>query len=183
MHEAYPGHLLEGAWRQQLAGVPEFRYEYVPSYSEGWGMYSETLGPELGLYREPMTRLGLLAGQLDRALRLVVETGIHLHGWSREDALAFLRERGMEPEDVNQLAVDRFTAVPGLLTAHLVGLQTFVRLRREAEAALGARFDLRAFHLAVLEHGSLPLAVLEERVRAWMARGTAVDAPPNPARF
>jgi uncharacterized protein (DUF885 family) len=169
LHEAYPGHLLQSAWNQQPVKALTPRIQ-VAAFIEGWAMYAETLGPELGLYRDPVSRLGLLAGELDRALRLVVETGIHLHGWSREQALAFLRQHGMEPESVNQLAVDRFISLPGLLSAHMVGREVFLQLRREASTRLGPKFDLRRFHSEVLRRGSLPLGTLEEVVRSWIAR-------------
>ena len=172
LHEGAPGHHLQIALAQELRGIPEYRRnDDITAFVEGWGLYAEKLGEDMGIYRDPWERFGRLSLEMWRACRLVMDTGIHALGWSRERAAACLRENSALPATEIDFELDRYIAWPGQALAYKVGEQTILRLRRESEAALGERFDIRAFHDVVLGAGALPLALLEERVHAWIARG------------
>ncbi|MCX6621104.1 MAG: DUF885 domain-containing protein, partial [Acidobacteria bacterium] len=167
LHEAVPGHVYQGSMQVQLTELPEFRRHFgTTAYSEGWGLYAESLGPELGMYATPYTRFGGLAGERFRAVRLVLDTGIHAFGWSREKALAYFQEHAPSQ---SLAEVDRYIAWPGQALAYKIGQLKFVELRRRAERELGPKFDVRDFHDVVLRDGGLPLAILEEVVDRYIA--------------
>ncbi len=167
LHEAVPGHVYQGSVQVQLANLPDFRRHYGNSaYAEGWALYAESLGPELGMYRTPYTRYGGLVGEQFRAVRLVLDTGIHSFGWSREKAMVYFKEHAPSQSPAE---VDRYIAWPGQALAYKIGQLKFVELRRRAEKELGPKFDVREFHDVVLRNGSLPLAILEDVVSAYIA--------------
>jgi uncharacterized protein (DUF885 family) len=170
-HEAMPGHHLQIARATELRDLPNFRrsgFGYT-AFSEGWALYAETLGFELGLYTDPYSRFGHLQWQAFRAARLVADTGVHALGWTRQQAIDFMVERtGVEREFVES-EVDRYTSQPGQALAYMIGKLKFDELRDRAKARLGTRFDIRKFHNAVLDNGAVPLAVLDELVDEWIA--------------
>jgi uncharacterized protein (DUF885 family) len=170
LHEAVPGHHLQLALAAELEDVPEFRrFSGETAFVEGWGLYAESLGEELGLYRDPYARFGALDHDIWRSIRLVVDTGMHALGWSRDQAIEFFREHtGMSELDIT-VEVDRYIVWPGQALAYKLGQMKIRELRTLAEKALGDRFDERTFHDTVLEEGGLPLGELEARVRSWVA--------------
>ncbi|MBS0393655.1 MAG: DUF885 domain-containing protein [Proteobacteria bacterium] len=166
LHEAVPGHVFQGAVARSLTGLPDFRRYYGNSaYAEGWALYAESLGGDLGLYKDPYSRFGQLTSERFRAVRLVVDTGIHAYGWTREQALAYFREHAPEESPAE---VDRYIAWPAQALAYKLGQLEIRALRSEAEAALGAHFDVREFHDVVLRDGVLPLALLREQVERYI---------------
>jgi uncharacterized protein (DUF885 family) len=172
LHEGVPGHHLQIALSQELTGVPEFRRnDDVTAYVEGWGLYSEKLGEDMSIYRDAYERFGRLSLEMWRACRLVIDTGMHAMGWSRDQAVACLRDNSALADTEIQFEVDRYIAWPGQALAYKVGEQRLLALRRRAETALGARFDLRRFHDEVLGQGAMPLAVLEDQVERWIDAG------------
>lgn len=172
LHEGTPGHHLQIALSQENSSAPEYRRnDDITAFVEGWGLYSEKLGEDMGIYRDPWERFGRLSLEMWRACRLVIDTGIHAMGWSRERAASCLSENSALAEAEIGFELDRYIAWPGQALAYKIGEQTILRLRREAEAALGPRFDIRAFHDCVLGAGALPLTLLEQRVHAWVASG------------
>jgi len=167
MHEAVPGHHLQVGLARELPGIPEFRRAYGASaFSEGWALYAESLGKEIGVYRDPSTRFGQLASEQFRAVRLVVDTGIHAMGWSRDRAREYF---ALHAPAQSLAEVDRYIARPGQALAYKLGQLKILELRRKAEKTLGARFDIREFHDAVLRNGTLPLDLLEEQVNVYIA--------------
>jgi len=169
-HETYPGHHLQGAIALELGDRvhPIARYLYNSGYGEGWGLYSERLADELGLYAGPLDRIGMLSDQAARAARLVVDSGMHTMGWTREQAVDYmLANTAWVPGDIES-EIDRYIAWPGQATAYMLGMLEIRRLRDLAEEELGERFDLRAFHDRVLENGSVTLPMLEESIEAWI---------------
>jgi uncharacterized protein (DUF885 family) len=169
-HETYPGHHLQGAIALELGDRvhPIARYLYNSGYGEGWGLYSERLADELGLYAGPLDRIGMLSDQAARAARLVVDSGMHTMGWTREQAVDYmLANTAWVPGDIES-EIDRYIAWPGQATAYLLGMLEIRRLRDFAEERLGERFDLRAFHDRILENGSVTLPMLEESIEAWV---------------
>ncbi len=170
-HEAMPGHHLQIARGLELKNLPEFRrggFGYT-AFVEGWALYAETLGFEMGLYEDPYARFGHLQWQAFRAARLVVDTGIHALGWSRQQAIDFMVERtGVERGFVSE-EVDRYASTPGQALSYMIGKLKIVELRDRAKAALGAKFDLRRFHNAVIDQGALPLDTLERVIEDWVA--------------
>lgn len=171
LHEAVPGHHLQIALAQELENVPEFRRHSSPTaFVEGWALYSESLGPDLGFYKDPYSKFGQLTYEMWRAIRLVLDTGIHSMGWTREQAIEFFRENSAKTEHDITVEVDRYIAWPGQALAYKLGELKIKQLRREAERELGPRFDVRAFHDEVLAHGAIPLDLLETNIRAWIAR-------------
>ena len=173
LHETVPGHHLQVGLARELEGIPEFRKMFrAASFSEGWALYAESLGTDVGLYRDPATRFGRLASELFRAVRLVVDTGIHSMGWSRDRARAYFAEH----VPAQSLAeVDRYIARPGQALAYKLGQLELERLRRKAEQALGSKFDVRDFHDAVLRSGALPLDLLEPQVDAYIAAAKTAE--------
>jgi uncharacterized protein (DUF885 family) len=167
-HEAVPGHHFQITIAQELTHLPMLRRVVNPNaYAEGWGLYTERLAEEMGLYTSDVYRLGMLAMDSMRAGRLVVDTGMHAKGWSRERAIAYLRENTpMADLDIRN-EVDRYIAYPGQALSYMVGRLEIQRMRRAAEQARGEKFDIRAFHDQVLGNGPLPLAVLDDVVTRW----------------
>ncbi len=178
LHEAVPGHHLQIALAQERGELPDFRrYSGYTAYVEGWGLYAESLGEELGFYEDPYSKFGQLSFDMWRSVRLVVDTGIHAMGWSREQAVAFFRENtGTSDQDIN-VEVDRYIVWPGQALAYKIGQLKLRELRSAAEARLGEQFDLRAFHDLVLSQGAIPLGELERRVHGWVDSEAALSGP------
>ncbi len=169
LHEAIPGHHFQISLAQENESLPKFmRFGGNTAFVEGWALYAESLGPELGMFSDPYQAFGNLDDEMLRAIRLVVDTGIHAKGWSREQAIAYMLEHSAQSETDARAEVERYIAIPGQALAYKVGALTIRRLRTEAEQALGERFDPRAFHAEVLNTGALPLQVLESKIRAWI---------------
>jgi uncharacterized protein (DUF885 family) len=172
LHEAAPGHSFQTSLAFEQAQHPQFRRQvYVSAYAEGWALYCERLGAEMGIYETPFEMMGMLSFQMWRAARLVVDTGIHAFGWTREKAQAFLRERTGIAEHEIATEVDRYISWPGQACAYYLGAMKIHELRRRAETELGPQFNLRNFHDAVLILGSVPLTVLEQEVTRFVAGG------------
>lgn len=171
LHESAPGH----AFQMPLADeqdMPDFRRKtYISAFGEGWALYCELLGDEMGMYETPYEKFGMLSYQMWRAARLVVDTGIHAKGWTRDQALAFFRENTALAEHEITTEVDRYISWPGQALSYYLGEMTIVEARKKAEAALGAKFDIRYFHDAVLQLGSVPLPVLTAQIDRWIAEG------------
>jgi uncharacterized protein (DUF885 family) len=172
-HEGVPGHHMQISTIQTDAAIPKLRkvneWWQDTAFVEGWGLYAERLGKDMGFYRDPYADLGRLTGELWRACRLVVDSGLHYKHWSREEAIRYLQENSAAPDGTIVREVDRYIAVPGQATAFTVGMQKFVSERERARQALGPKFDLREYHHIALESGYLPLWALEERVTRWIA--------------
>ena len=169
LHEGVPGHHHQISLAQELENVPSFRQDLYPNaFGEGWGLYAERLGEEMGLYKTPYERFGRLTYEMWRACRLVVDTGLHWKGWTREQAEACFIENSALSRGNIKSEVDRYISWPGQALAYKIGELKIVELRERAEAELGDRFDIRAFHDAVLEDGGVPLAVLERKIDRWI---------------
>jgi uncharacterized protein (DUF885 family) len=169
-HEGVPGHHMQISIQQQLAGLPEFRLHLINNaYAEGWAVYAEALGKEIGFFQDPASDYGRLTTELVRAVRLVVDTGIHADGWSRDQAVAYFRRSGAADEPAIQAEIDRYIAWPAQGLSYKIGQLKIRELRERARQQLGSRFDIRAFHDEVLSGGSLPLDMLESRVDGWIA--------------
>ena len=169
-HESYPGHHLEGSMALVNDKLhPIFRYTYVSGFSEGWALYSERLADEMGLYSSDVARLGMLSNEAYRAARLVVDPGMHVFGWSRQQAIEYMLEHTAEGIDAISGEVDRYAAVPGQATSYLLGSLEIQRLRKQAEDRLGEAFDIREFHDRVLRNGSITLPMLVTSIEAWIA--------------
>jgi uncharacterized protein (DUF885 family) len=170
-HEGAPGHHFQIALQQELEGVPKFRrFGGYGAYIEGWGLYAERLGGEMGFYQDPYSDFGRLSLELWRAVRLVTDSGLHAKRWSREQAIAYFQQNSLLSERDIVKEVERYINNPGQATSYKVGQLRILQLRDKARRALGGRFDIRAFHAVVLENGALPLDVLEEQVDAWIAK-------------
>jgi uncharacterized protein (DUF885 family) len=171
LHESVPGHHLQIALAQEIEDVPEFRKHIgYSAFVEGWGLYAEGLGTEMGFYKDPYSKFGQLTYEMWRAIRLVVDTGMHSMGWSREQALRFFRENSGKTDQDITVEIDRYIVWPGQALAYKTGQMKIRELRAEAERELGGKFDLRAFHDAVLAEGAVPLEILEARMKEWIAR-------------
>ena len=169
LHEAAPGHHFQISIQQELEDLPEFRkYGRETAYTEGWGLYSEALGYDLGLYDDPYQRFGQLAAELWRSIRLVVDTGIHSKGWTRQEVLDYMYANAPVAEARAVSEAERFMALPGQALAYKVGELKISELRRRAEDKLGDKFDIKEFHRVVLEDGAVPLVILEQKVRRWI---------------
>ena len=172
LHECTPGHSFQFSFQTEQAQVPAFRRNiYFSGMGEGWGLYSEFLGEEMGVYRTPYERFGRLSYEMWRAARLVIDTGIHHDGWTRDQAIAYLADRTALSRHEVETEVDRYISWPGQALAYKLGEMTIRRIRTKAEKALGDRFDIRKFHDVVLSLGSVPLPVLEARIDAFIADG------------
>ena len=170
LHEAVPGHHLQNALAREQEGLPNFRrYDYISAFGEGWGLYSELLGEEMGMYKDPYSRFGRLTYEMWRACRLVVDTGMHAKGWTRQQGLDYLAENTALPLHEIRTEIDRYISWPGQALAYKMGELTIRRLRGTAQSALGPAFDPRRFHDALLLNGSVPLPVLEQQVGAYIA--------------
>ena len=171
VHEAVPGHHLQIALAQELEDVPEFRKHLgFTAFVEGWGLYSESLGHDLGLYTDPYSRFGALTYDMWRAVRLVLDTGLHSMGWSRQQAIDYFAANSSKPLHDITVEVDRYISWPGQALAYKIGQLKIRELREHARRELGTAFDLRAFHDEVLGAGAVPLNILDARIRAWIAR-------------
>ncbi|MFY0689603.1 MAG: DUF885 domain-containing protein [Cyclobacteriaceae bacterium] len=169
IHEAIPGHHYQIALQQE-AEIPEFRKSYWTSaYGEGWALYAETLGLQLGMFEDPYQYLGRLSNDMERAVRCVVDAGMHAKGWTREKAIAYILENQPVTADVAEQRIERYMVTPGQAVSYKVGEQTIIRLREEAKRRLGEKFDIRSYHDEVLRNGCLPLNILEKQINAWVA--------------
>ena len=165
-HEGIPGHHLQLAIAGELTGLPDYRRHVIfNAYAEGWGLYTERLADEMGLYSGPVDRMGMYAADSMRACRLVVDTGIHALGWSRQQAIDYMVENSPLKESMCRPEIDRYIVSPGQATSYMVGRVEIQRMRAEAEDRQGEAFSVKQFHSAVLDNGSLPLGVLDEVVR------------------
>ena len=171
-HEGLPGHHMQISIAQELTGVPKFRtQQFDTAYTEGWGLYSEWLAKEMpGTYQDPYSEYGRLMSEMWRAIRLVVDTGMHARGWTEQQAVDYFRANSSVPDAAIRSEVRRYLVIPGQATAYKVGMIRIQELRRKAEAELGERFDIRGFHDTVLGGGAMPLDLLERRVDAWIAQ-------------
>jgi uncharacterized protein (DUF885 family) len=169
LHEGNPGHHFQIALQMEQENLPRFRrYGRYTSYIEGWGLYAESLGGELGLYTDPYQYFGRLEGELWRAIRLVVDTGLHAKGWTREQVLDYMNANSSAAEARRVSEAERYMAIPGQATAYKVGQIKISELRARAEKELGSKFDIRKFHTALLADGALPLDVLEQKIDRWI---------------
>jgi len=169
-HEGIPGHHLQISIAQELTGLPEFRKQsYYTAFTEGWALYSERLGKEIGFYQDPFNDYGRLEADIWRAIRLVVDTGVHSKHWTRQQMVDYFHDHSAIDETNIQAEVDRYIAWPGQALGYKMGQLKILELRQRAQAALGSKFDLKAFHDVVLDSGALPLDVLEQRVDEWIA--------------
>jgi len=169
LHEAVPGHHFQISLQREREGLPRFRrFGGYTAFVEGWALYSESLGRELGLYPEPGQYLSRLNSELFRAVRLVVDVGLHRKGWSREQALNFMMENAMITEAGAALEIDRYIANPAQALAYKIGQLKISAIRSKAEKMLGAKFDIRAFHDELLKDGAMPLDLLEVKMDAWI---------------
>jgi len=171
LHEAVPGHFYQLTVQQENNELPEFLHpESISVFVEGWALYAESLGKELGLYEDPYQYFGMLSMEMHRAIRLVLETGIHAHGWTREKAIQYSLDNEAESEDKIIVEVERYMATPGAALCYKVGQLKIRELRTKAEKALGDKFSIREFHNQVLNSGSLPLVLLEKKINLWINR-------------
>jgi uncharacterized protein (DUF885 family) len=170
LHEAAPGHHFQISLQRELADLPMFRrFSRDTAYIEGWGLYAEYLGYEMGIYQDPRARFGALDAELWRAIRLVTDSGIHYKGWTRQQTLDYMYANSPAEQTRAVSEAERFAAIPGQALAYKIGQLKIVELRKRAEKALGKKFDVRAFHDEVLKDGAIPLEVLEAKIDRWIA--------------
>jgi len=170
LHEAAPGHHFQISLSQELDGVPMFqKFGDQTAYVEGWALYSEYLGIEMGLFKDPYQYFGKLADEMLRAMRLVVDTGLHAKGWSRQQAIAYMLDNSTMAKSDVVAEVERYMAIPGQALSYKIGQLKIIELRQLAEKELGDRFSIKQFHDQVLLDGALPLAVLEQKIKRWIA--------------
>ena len=168
-HEGNPGHHMQISIQQELSGIPRFRTQYrTTAYTEGWGLYAEWLAKEMGAFEDPYSDFGRLSGELWRAIRLVVDTGIHAQHWGEERAVQYFIDNSAQALGAIRSEIQRYITAPGQATAYKIGMMKFQELRGNAESALENNFDIRAFHDAVLGAGALPMPMLESRVSSWV---------------
>ncbi|MEL7219040.1 MAG: DUF885 domain-containing protein, partial [Pseudomonadota bacterium] len=174
-HEGNPGHHMQVSIAQELPNMPQFRSQggFISAYGEGWALYSELLAKEMGAYEDPYSDFGRLTNEIWRAIRLVVDTGIHSKGWSEQEAITYFLENSPMPETTVRSEVRRYFVLPGQATSYKIGMIRIQELRAEAEKALGDKFDIRGFHDTVLGGGAVPLSILEQRVDQWVASAKA----------
>jgi uncharacterized protein (DUF885 family) len=176
-HEGLPGHHLQISIAQELTGIPEFRKQIgFTAYQEGWGLYAERLGKDVGFYTDPYSDYGRLEADTWRAIRLVVDTGVHSRHWTRQQMVDFFHDHSAIDETSIQAEVDRYIAWPGQALAYKIGQLKLIELRERARKALGDKFDIREFHDQVLDAGALPLDLLDQRVDSWIAARKAAGA-------
>ena len=169
LHEAIPGHHFQVSLQQENQQLPDFRkFNWFGAYGEGWALYTESLGKELGLYKDPYQYFGMLGNEMHRAVRLVVDTGIHTKGWTREQAIQYSLENEAESEASIVAEIERYMAIPGQALSYKIGQLKIIELRKKAEAKMGSKFDIKKFHEKVLESGVLPLALLEKKINDWI---------------
>jgi prolyl oligopeptidase len=177
LHEGVPGHHLQIALQREMEGLPEFRKLYGnTAYLEGWALYAESLGDEMGVYPDPYSRFGKLSSERFRAVRLVVDTGIHAKGWSKQRAVDYMLANTAQSRTEAESEINRYIANPGQSLAYKIGQLKIRELRTRAEQALGPKFDVRDFHAQVLMSGALPLAVLEAKIDRWIAHARRPEA-------
>ncbi len=177
LHEAIPGHHYQISLQQENTSLPEFRRTlWYSAYGEGWALYSESLGKELGLYTDPYQYFGMLSEEMHRAIRLVVNVGLHVKGWTHDQAIQFSLDNEAETRDNIIAEIERYMAIPGQALSYKIGQLKIRELRSNAEKALGDHFDIRHFHDVVLESGCLPLELLEKKVNAWIAQQQGIQA-------
>lgn len=170
LHEAIPGHHYQISLQQENKDLPEFRKTiWFNAYGEGWALYTESLGKELGLYTDPYQYFGMLSAEMHRAIRLVVDTGIHTKGWTREQAIQYSLDNEAEPQESIVAEVERYMAIPGQALSYKIGQLKIRELRTKAEKELGAKFSIKEYHDQVLDAGCLPLKVLEDKINKWIA--------------
>jgi uncharacterized protein (DUF885 family) len=171
-HEGIPGHHMQLSVQQQLTGLPKFRLHSLGfnAYTEGWALYAEQLGKEVGFYQDPVSDYGRLSSELFRAVRLVVDTGIHSKGWTRDQVVEFFRKSGAIDEPSIQSETDRYIAWPAQALSYKLGQLKFRELRERAKKELGPKFDIRSFHDEMLDGGTLPLDLLDARTDKWIAQ-------------
>jgi uncharacterized protein (DUF885 family) len=182
LHEADPGHRLQRSLQSGLTDLPRFRrFSHAPAYVEGWAMYAESLGRELGLYQDAYQYFGALIDDSRHAASLIVDTGLHAKGWTRDKAIAFMQENTALSDAEIAAEVDRYIARPGQALAYTLGELKIRELRNRAEKRLGSKFDVREFHRAVLNGGAMPLDLLRRKIERWMTtQETAPTLTPNP---
>lgn len=176
LHEAIPGHHYQISLQQENTELPEFRRTlWYSAYGEGWALYTESLGKELGLYKDPYQYFGMLSAEMHRAIRLVVDAGMHAKGWTREQAIQYSLDHEAESETSVIAEIERYMAIPGQALSYKVGQLKILELRSKAEEALGDQFDIKEFHNKVLESGCLPLEILETKIEQWIESKQAVS--------
>jgi uncharacterized protein (DUF885 family) len=169
-HEGNPGHHMQISIAQELTSVPQFRRQAnFTAYSEGWGLYAELLAKEMGAYQDDFSDFGRLVNEMWRAVRLVVDTGLHVKGWTEAEAITYFKEKTPIAEEAIVSEVRRYLVLPGQATAYKIGMLKILALRENAQQTLGDRFDIRGFHDTVLGGGAMPLAILERRVNDWVS--------------
>jgi len=170
LHEAIPGHHFQISLQQESKTLPDFRkFNWFGAYGEGWALYCESLGKELGLYQDPYQYLGMLNDEMHRAIRLVVDTGIHSKSWTREQAIAYSLQNEAETEASITSEIERYMAIPGQALSYKIGQLKILELRQKAQTKMGSRFNIKTFHQKVLESGVMPLALLEQKINAWIS--------------
>jgi uncharacterized protein (DUF885 family) len=169
LHEAIPGHHYQISLQQENTDLPDFRkILWYSGYGEGWALYTESLGKELGLYTDPYQYFGMLSAEIHRAIRLVVDTGLHSKGWTREDAIQYSLDHGAESEASIIAEIERYMAIPGQALSYKIGQLKILELRAKAENKLGDKFKIGQFHYEVLKLGNVPLAVLDDHINTWI---------------
>jgi uncharacterized protein (DUF885 family) len=170
LHEAVPGHHFQISMQQEDTTLPKFRrINWFNAYGEGWALYSESLGSELGLYTDPYQYFGMLSLEIHRAIRLVIDVGIHTKGWTREQAIEYSLQREADTESSITSEVERYMALPAQALSYKIGQMKILELRSKAEKELGNKFDIRKFHNTILETGCVPLSILEDRINRWIS--------------